>query len=129
MFLRHIQPTLNAYIAGICRKQGSQAFHVGGIENHIHIACTLPRTISISKLLQEIKQSSSSWMKDRDTDFRNFAWQSGYGAFSIGHAQLSGLIHYIEEQEMHHAKRSFEEEYLELLKLYGVEYDEQYIWD
>jgi len=130
---RFIQPgiakELHAYIARVCRALGSQAYRVGGMEDHVHIACTLPRTVSVSKLLEEIKKSSSVWVKRQDRHLRDFAWQAGYGAFSFGQSQLPAVVRYIDTQQQHHRSISFREELCELLDRYGVEYDDQYLWD
>ena len=120
---------IHAYIAEVCRNNGSEAYRVGGIADHIHIACTLPRTLTISKLLEEIKRSSSAWIKQQDSSCKNFSWQAGYGAFSLGQSQLSSLIGYIDKQVEHHCHRSFREEFIDFLQKYGVAYDERYLWD
>ncbi len=120
---------LHAYIAGTCRALGSEAYRVGGTEDHVHIACTLPRTMTVSKLLEETKKTSSSWFKGQDTRCHDFSWQAGYGAFSLGQSQLPSLIRYIDNQQEHHRMKSFREELLELLQRYGVEYDERFLWD
>lgn len=124
-----LMPKLHAYIAGICRKNGSDAYLAGGTENHVYIACTLPRTTTVSKLLEEIKKSSSFWIKKQEEKLNNFAWQSGYGAFFLGLSQLDSLLHYIENQKEHHRYKSFEEEYLEFLHKYQIEYDSRFLWD
>ena len=92
MIPQNIQPDLHAYLAGICHGLKSEAYRVGGTANHVHMACTLPRTLSISKLLEEIKKSSSVWIKKQDESLNSFAWQAGYGAFSLGRSQLNDLI-------------------------------------
>ena len=120
---------LHAYLAGACRGHNSEAFRVGGTENHVHIACTLPRTLTVSKLLEEIKKSSSQWMKTHDSQCREFSWQAGYGAFSLGQSQLEAVIRYIDRQMEHHQRKSYKEELLELLHKYKIEYDEKYLWD
>jgi putative transposase len=124
-----VQSHLHAYLAGACRATGSEAYRIGGTEDHVHIACSLPRTLSVSKLLEEIKKSSSVWMKQQDDVSREFAWQAGYGAFSVGHSQLPTLIRYIDNQKEHHRTCTFKEELLDLLQRYGVNYDEHYLWD
>lgn len=124
-----IRPKLHAYIAGTCRNLGSQAYRVGGTDNHVHIACSLPRTLSTSKLLEEIKKTSSVWIKKEEPACAKFSWQAGYGAFSLGQSQLESLIAYIDNQQEHHRKRTFKEEMIKLLENYGVEYDPQYLWD
>ena len=85
--------------------------------------------MTVSKLVEEIKKTSSAWFKAHDARCHGFSWQAGYGAFSLGQSQLPALIRYIENQREHHSTRSFREELLELLKRYGVEYDERYLWD
>ena len=127
---KHLRDGLHAYLAGICRAKGSEAYRVGGTNDHVHIACTLPRTLTIAKLVEEIKKPSSIWIKRQaDGSQHFFAWQAGYGIFSLGQSQLPALLEYIENQELHHRTRSFKEELLELLDKYGVEYDETYLWD
>jgi len=120
---------LHAYIAGICRKYNSSAYRVGGVENHIHIACSLPRTLTVSKLLEEIKISSYKWVKLQNPKYSQFAWQAGYGVFSLGQSQLEILIHYIDNQKEHHRVKSYQEEVLEFLKKYELDYDEKYLWE
>lgn len=120
---------LHAYLAGSCRALGSEAYRVGGTEDHVHIACTLHRTLTVSKLLEEIKKSSSAWFKTKDPRCKGFAWQAGYGAFSLGQSNLADLVRYIDNQREHHRSKSFREELLDLLRKYEVEYNEQYLWD
>ena len=107
----------------------SEAFRVGGTDNHVHIACTLPRTLTVSQLLEEIKKSSSQWIKKQGEASRQFAWQGGYAAFSLGQSQLSALVRYIDNQREHHRTRCFEEELRDLLEKYDLAYDERYLWD
>ena len=123
------QPKLHAYLAGACRGNNSEAYRVGGVGDHIHIACSLPRTLTISKLIEEIKKTSSAWMKEQDPRLRNFTWQAGYGAFSVANSQLPTLIHYIENQAGHHRKKTYQEEVIGFLQEYNIEYDERYLWD
>jgi hypothetical protein len=85
--------------------------------------------MAISKFLEEIKGSSSKWMKTKGDRYADFAWQHGYGAFSVGQAQLPSLCGYIAKQREHHRKLSFQDEYRELLAKYEIEYDERYVWD
>lgn len=124
-----IEQELHAYLAAACRARGSQAYRVGGTANHIHVACTLPRTVMVSKLMEEIKKSSSKWIKEKDQRCVGFSWQAGYGAFSLGQSQLDALVRYIDHQKEHHRKLNFQEEYLDFLKKYKIEYDERYIWE
>jgi len=124
-----VQPRLHAYLAGACRALGSEAYRVGGTDNHVHIGCSLPRTVAVSTLLEEIKKSSSQWMKQQEGVPDIFSWQAGYAAFSLGHSQLPALLRYIENQPEHHRARTFNEELLEILNRYGVDYDQRYLWD
>lgn len=88
LILPEFKNDLYGYIASICREYKSNAYKVGGTENHIHIACTLPRTIAPSKLMEEVKGSSSKWMKSKSPRCSNFTWQAGYAVFSLGQSQL-----------------------------------------
>lgn len=124
-----LRPKIHAYIAQICRNEGSEAYRVGGIEDHIHIACTLSRTLTISKLLEEVKRSSSAWIKQQDSACKEFSWQAGYGVFSLGQSQLPSLIAYIDKQVQHHRHRSFREELIDFFQKYAIAYDERYLWD
>jgi REP element-mobilizing transposase RayT len=120
---------LHAYLAGACRTLGAEAHRVGGTRDHVHIACALPRTLTVAKLLEEIKKSSSVWIKRQPGGHRLFAWQAGYGVFSVGQSLLPALIEYIDNQREHHRTRTFREELVEFLEEYGVEYDDRYLWD
>ena len=124
-----IEEELFKYISGICRELNCPSHKIGASDDHIHIACSLTRTIAISKLVEEIKTGSSKWMKTKGTQYEDFSWQNGYGAFSIGQSQLDDLRQYIANQREHHRRISFQDEYRELLKRYEIVYDEKYVWD
>jgi REP-associated tyrosine transposase len=124
-----IEEELTKYTAGICREIGCASHKMGCADDHIHIACTLSRTMAISKLIEEIKTGSSKWMKTKGDQYAEFAWQNGYGAFSIGQSQLSDLRHYIGNQREHHRRISSQDEFRQMLAKYQVEYDERYVWD
>jgi REP element-mobilizing transposase RayT len=129
LILPELRSDLFAYMAGICSSLKSHAFKIGGTDNHVHIACSLPRTITVGNLLEEIKSSSSKWIKTKNPRCSSFSWQAGYGAFSCGQSQLPVLIKYIEKQYEHHGNKNFEDELRELLNAYEVEHDERYLWD
>jgi hypothetical protein len=95
----------------------------------VHLAVRLSREIAVATLVRDLKASSSKWLKLQSPALARFAWQRGYGAFSVGPADLSGLVGYIEAQEAHHVKHSFQEEFRAFLRKYGVEFDERYVWD
>lgn len=124
-----IETELFRYLAGACRNLNCHSHAIGASDDHLHIACTLSRTLSISKLLEEIKSESSKWMKAKGPQYAGFAWQNGYGAFSIGQSQLEDLRRYIANQREHHRRTSFQEEFRTLLAKYEVAFDERYVWD
>jgi putative transposase len=124
-----IEEELFKYVSGICREVHCPAHKLGASDDHIHIACSLGRTISISKLVEEIKTGSSKWIKTRGLRYSEFAWQNGYGAFSIGQSQLDDLRRYIANQREHHRHVSFQDEFREFLRRYEIEFDERYVWD
>lgn len=122
----NVQPQVWAFLGGIARKNGFKALIVGGTQNHVHILLSLPATMPLAKAIQLIKGASSHWMNKNHT--KNFAWQEGYGAFTVGISQKDQTISYIRGQTEHHRKKSFEEEFLTFLKKHGVEYDPQHVW-
>lgn len=124
-----IERELYRYLASVCRACDSPAHEVGGTQDHVHIICSLARTTTVSGLLEEVKKRSSKWIKTKGKEYRFFAWQRGYGAFSIGTSQLPAVSRYVAQQKEHHKKRGFKAEFLALLRRYGVAYDEQYVWD
>jgi REP element-mobilizing transposase RayT len=117
---------LSSYLGGIARKNGFKAIAIGGTENHIHILLSLPATMPLAKAMQLLKGGSSKWLNENGAG--GFAWQEGYGAFTVGISQQTGTIAYINTQEEHHKKRSFEEEFLAFLEKHGIEYDPKYVW-
>ena len=123
------RPTLHAYLAAVARNAGCEAYCVGGVADHVHMAVRLSRTISIADLMETLKTSSSKWVKTRAPDLATFAWQRGYACFSVGPTDLDALRAYIDGQAEHHRARTFQEEFRIFLKKYGVEYDEAYVWD
>ena len=118
-----IQEKLWPYMAGIARNHGFQAIKVGGVQDHVHALLLLPPTIPLAKAVQILKSCSSKWLNDTNAAGANFSWQEGYGAFSVSASHTEGVLNYIANQTAHHAKRNFEEEYLELLKRYGIAHD------
>lgn len=116
---------IHLYLKGILDNYNCNAIHVGGIENHIHILCVLSRTLTLSDLVRIVKTNSSSWLNKK---LRNFAWQDGYGAFSVSQSQVATVVEYIKNQENHHKTKTFEDEYVALLDAYGITYDSRYMW-
>jgi REP element-mobilizing transposase RayT len=122
-----IGPALHAYMAGTVRRLDCECFRVGGVADHVHLALRLASTRTSAKVVSEIKTSSSVWMKEQGV--AGFVWQSGYGLFSVGPADLSAVIGYIDSQREHHAKRSFQDEMRVFCEKYHVAIDERYVWD
>lgn len=124
-----IKKELFSYLGGICKNLECNPIQVGGYQDHIHILCLLSKKIALMKLIEEVKSHSSKWIKTKGVAFENFYWQNGYGAFSVNPTELEIVKKYIVNQEEHHRKKTFQEEFLAFLKKYNVEYDEKYIWD
>jgi len=116
------QPRTWAYLAGICHNEKIFVHEIGGMDDHIHMLIQLPPTIALADAVREIKASSSKWMG------KGFAWQRGYGAFSVSKSSLDSVVRYIRNQEAHHRKMSFEEEFIALLEKHGVAYDPEDIF-
>jgi len=125
---REIRIQLHAYMAAILRKQDCPTLQVGGAADHVHTLFVLSKNSSIAQIVYEVKRGSSKWIKTQP-DFRKFYWQSGHGAFSVSQSHVEQVRRYIQTQEQHHSKVTFQNEYREFLRRYHVEYDERYIWD
>jgi putative transposase len=119
---------LHAYIAGALSGIGCPTISVGGVADHVHVLFSLSKNLALSEAVKHAKIESSKWMKT-EGGAQDFAWQAGYGAFSVGASQVEAVTSYVQQQERHHAQRSFQEEFRELLKRYGVSFDEAYVWD
>jgi putative transposase len=130
-FLRDqsLREELHHYLGGILAKHDCQPIIVGGVEDHVHILSTLSRTREAAEVVKEVKRGSSLWLKSKSSDLSNFAWQNGYGIFSIGFSQVSTVRKYIAGQPDHHRKVSFQDEFRNFLKRYEIEFDERYVWD
>ena len=124
-----MQPRMHAYLATICRDLGTEFVRIGGVADHVHIVTTLPRTLSQAELIEQIKKILSKWIKTIDTRYRGFLWQRGYGALSVSPSQLDAVLQYVETQQKHHRTRTFQEEFRDLLRRHGVNFDEPYVWD
>lgn len=119
---------VHGYIAEVINKTGCQTFLVGGISNHVHILLLLAKHECISHVVEEAKRNSSRWIKTIDGHYAQFEWQAGYGAFSVSQSVVDNTLKYIKNQKEHHRKHTFQEEYLNFLKSYGIEYDERYVF-
>ena len=124
----NLQSRLWPFMGGIARDNGIKALVIGGVEDHIHLLLSLPSTMAVAKAVQLIKGGSSLWVHETFPEHHHFAWQEGYGAFSLGVSQTQATRTYIESQAEHHRKTTFQEEFLAFLKKHGMEYDERYVW-
>jgi REP element-mobilizing transposase RayT len=124
-----IRPRLWEYMGGTIRGMGGIPIQVGGIEDHVHLLVTLCQEPALSAILRELKAAASRWVHDTFPAARDFAWQAGYGAFTVSHSALGAVKAYILNQEEHHKTQSFQDEFLALLVRHGIEFDEKYLWD
>lgn len=124
-----IKHDLWSYMGGICNHLECPVIRVGGHVDHVHIACGLSKKITLMKLLEKVKGASSRWIKEQHFGCRNFYWQDGYAAFSIGPAHIGSLVHYIDNQATHHAQLSYQDECRKFFRQYHVAYDERFVWD
>jgi putative transposase len=120
---------LYKYIAGIIRNKEQKPIIVGGMADHIHILIGLRPAMTISDLVRDIKNNSSKFINDRKLVNGRFSWQEGYGVFSYSHSDVETVYNYILNQESHHHRRTFKEEYSDLLRAYEVKYDEKYLFE
>lgn len=118
---------LYAYITGILNHIDCPMICIGGTTNHVHVLCVLNKNMALSKMVEEVKRSSSKWIKSKDPFYRQFGWQNGYGAFSVSQSKVEIVVKYIQNQEEHHKKMLFVDELKMFLREYGVEYKEEYL--
>jgi REP element-mobilizing transposase RayT len=116
------------YLGGIARANRVVAHQIGGVDHHIHIAASVPPTMAISKVLQLLKGGSSHWANETIPRLKGFAWQDGYGAFSVSDSNLPAVIEYITKQRTHHHTQTFQEEFRAILAKHGIEADERFLW-
>ena len=129
MLLSPVQEDLHAYLAAVLNNQGSPALKVGGMSGHVHALFRLSKNLALARIVEELKTSSSKWVKTQGRGLANFHWQSGYGAFSVSAADVEEVVEYITQQESHHRVVSFQEEFRNLLDAHGMAYDERYVGD
>ena len=118
---------LYAYITGILNHIDCPMICIGGTTNHVHVLCVLNKNMALSKVVEEVKRSSSKWIKSKEPFYRQFGWQNGYGAFSVSQSKVEIVVKYIQNQEEHHKKMLFVDELKMFLREYGVEYKEEYL--
>ena len=122
------QERLYEYIGGIVRKLGGVLLAINGMADHIHILVKLRPDRSVSDVMRDLKANSSGWMHDVLPDASDFSWQRGFGAFTVSTSQVEGVKRYIAEQQIHHAEREFQDEFVSLLRKNEVEFDSNYLW-
>jgi putative transposase len=123
-----IRPDVHAYIGGILKELRAVPIAIGGTADHVHLLAKLPTELAVSDCMRVVKANSSRWIKEKWPERRRFAWQRGYGAFSVSESKKGIVTRYIQNQAQHHRRISFQDEFLALLRNHGVEFDEQYLW-
>jgi len=124
-----LRPRLFAYLGGIVRELRGTALTIGGVPDHVHLFLVLPASLAVSDAMRIVKSNSSGWVHDTFPGKADFAWQTGFGAFSVSRSNADAVGRYIESQEEHHKKYSFQQEFIEFLNRHEVPYDERYVWD
>jgi REP element-mobilizing transposase RayT len=124
-----VREALHAYMATVLKNLGCAPVLIGSVADHVHILFELARTVALSQVVEDVKKSSSRWLKTQGADFATFAWQAGYGAFAVSEAHVPSVREYIARQPEHHRSDLFEDEYRSLLERHGVGFDERYVWD
>lgn len=114
------------YLGGICRAHDIKALQIGGVEDHVHLLLGLPPTLALSDVLKRLKGESSKWLSAEVSGMKGFAWQDGFGAFSVGKSQIKDTIHYIQGQREHHRVVTFQDEYRKFLKFHDIEAEERF---
>ncbi len=119
---------LYEYIGGTIRGLGGIALQINGVADHVHVLAKLRQDKALSDVLRDLKANASGWLHDVFPELKQFAWQNGYGAFTVSATQVEAVRRYIANQKTHHQQQSFEDEFVQLLKTHDIEYDERYLW-
>jgi REP element-mobilizing transposase RayT len=123
-----LRPRLHAYMSGILTNWDSPAITIGSVTDHAHLLFVLSKNHALCKVVEEVKKGSSKWVKDNGGP-DHFHWQNGYGAFSVSPSNLEQVAAYVDHQEEHHRKTTFQDEFRGILKRHGIDFDERYVWD
>ena len=129
LIMPRLQQDLYAYIGGIIRGEGGAPMEIGGMPDHVHIVAMFKPEPSVATMVKTFKSKSSKWVNERPDHQGRFAWQVGYGAFSVSASQLEKVGRYVQKQAEHHRTESFQHEFIALLEKHKIEYDERYLWD
>ena len=124
-----VRDHLHAYMATILKNIGCAPVLINSVEDHAHVLFDLSRTVSVSDAVQDVKKSSSKWIKTQGAEFAQFAWQAGYGAFAVSESNVGAVRTYIANQREHHRHKTFQEEFRRFLERHRIAYDERYVWD
>jgi putative transposase len=124
-----VRPDLHAYMAVVLANLNSPAVLINSMPDHMHVLFNMGRTVTLAQVVEDVKKSSSKWIKTQGADLSTFAWQAGYGGFSVSESNLPKVANYIRHQEDHHRVKTFQEEYREFLSKHNIQYDERYVWD
>ncbi len=124
-----VRESLHAYMATVLQNLGCAPVLINSVEDHAHLLFDLSRTVSVSQAVEDVKKSSSKWIKTQAGTFDGFSWQSGYGAFAVSESNVEAVRNYIANQREHHRKKSFQDEYRQFLKRHRIAFDERYVWD
>jgi REP element-mobilizing transposase RayT len=124
-----VRELLHAYMATVLQNLDCPPVLINSTDDHVHILFELARRVAVSQAVEDVKKFSSKWIKSQGTEFANFAWQTGYGAFSVSESNVAAVRDYVANQQEHHRQKSFQEEYRSFLDRHGVTYDERYVWD
>ena len=122
-------PDLHAYLATVLANLHSPAVLINSVADHVHLLFNMGRTVSLAQVVEDVKKSSSKWIKTQDAALSGFSWQAGYGAFSVSESNVPKVANYIRNQEEHHRVKTFQEEYREFLARHKMPFDERYVWD
>ena len=124
-----VRKKLHAYMAGTLQSLECEPILLNGVEDHIHVLCNLSRNLAIAKVVEELKKSSSKWIKTQGSGYKDFHWQAGYGVFSVSQSNVEAVREYVASQEEHHLKVSFQDEFRSLCRKHGVSLDERFAWE
>ena len=126
---KELREELQAYMVGTLQAIDCPSLIIRAVDDHLHCLCRLSRVTTIAKLVEQMKVESSSWAKKQSAELKDFYWQSGYGAFSVSRSNVPGVTEYIANQEEHHRRITYQDEFRLLLRRHDIEFDERYVWD
>lgn len=126
---KRFRSDLHPYMATVLANLKCPAVLINSVDDHVHILFNMGRTVTLAQVVEDVKKSSSQWIKTQSPELASFSWQAGYGAFSVSESNAPAVANYIQNQEEHHRKKTFQEEYREFLTKHKIAYDEQYLWD